>query len=48
MIKWIVIGVLILIALMDIALVIACDRWEDKETYEEYQKWKERQKDETY
>ena len=42
MIKWIFIGIMVLIALLDYALVVACSRLEDKETYEAYERWKER------
>lgn len=45
MIKWIFIGIMILIALLDYALIVACSRLEDRETYK-YEQWKERQKDE--
>jgi len=43
MIKWIFIGIMILIALLDYALIVACSRLEDREQYEQ---WKRRQKDE--
>ena len=46
MIKWIFIGILILIALLDYALLVACSRLEDREQYEAYQRWKERQRNE--
>ena len=42
MIKWIFIGIMGLIALLDYALVVACSRLEDKETYEAYERWKEK------
>ncbi len=46
MIKWVVIGILVLIALLDYALIVACARLEDREQYEAYQRWKERQRNE--
>lgn len=42
MIKWIIIGILVLIALFDYALLVACSRLEDREQYEAYERWKER------
>lgn len=42
MIKWIFITLIVLIALLDYALVVACSRLEDRETYEAYERWKER------
>lgn len=44
MIKGIVITILVLIGLMDYALVVACSRLEDKESYDAYERWKERQR----
>ena len=46
MIKGIVITIIVLIGLIDYALVVACSRLEDKESYEAYERWKERQKHE--
>jgi len=46
MIKWIVITLILLIGLLDYALVVACSRLEDKETYEAYERWKEERKNE--
>lgn len=43
MIKGIVITILVMIGLMDYALVVACSRLEDKESYEAYERWKEEQ-----
>ena len=34
MIKWIFIGLMVLIALFDYVLLVACSRLEDRETYE--------------
>ena len=46
MIKGIVITIIVLIGLMDYALVVACSRLEDKESYEAYERWKEEQRNE--
>lgn len=46
MIKGIVITILVMIGLIDYALVVACSRLEDKESYEAYERWKESRKDE--
>lgn len=46
MIKGIVITILVMIGLIDYALVVACSRLEDKETYEAYERWKKEQKNE--
>lgn len=40
MIKWIFIGLMVLIALFDYSLLVACSRLEDRETYEAYEKRK--------
>ena len=45
MIKWIFITLIVLIALLDYALVVACSRLEDRETYEAYERWKKRRTD---
>lgn len=44
MIKGIVITIIVLIGLIDYALVVACSRLEDRESYEAYERWKERQR----
>ena len=44
MIKGIVITIIVLIGLMDYALVVACSRLEDRESYEAYERWKEERK----
>ncbi len=44
MIKYMVIGLIIIIGLFDYALLVACSRLEDRESYQEYDRWKERQK----
>ena len=41
--KWIFIGTMVLIALMDFALFVACSHLEDREQYEQ---WERKQKDE--
>ena len=43
--KWIIIVAIILIALMDYALLIACSHLEDREMYE-YEEWLRRKDDE--
>ena len=43
MIKGIVITILVMIGLIDYALVVACSRLEDKESYEAYERWTEEQ-----
>ena len=40
--KVIFIGIIVLIALLDYALLVACSRLEDRETYEAYERWKKR------
>lgn len=45
MIKGILLTIIVLIGLMDYALVVACSRLEDKESYEAYERWKESRKD---
>lgn len=45
MIKYIVIGIIVLIGLMDYALLIACSHLEDREMYE-YEEWLRRKEDE--
>jgi len=42
--KWIIIVAIILIALMDYALLIACSHLEDREMYE-YEQWRKEHKD---
>ena len=42
MIKWIFITLMVLIALLDYALIVACSKLERREEYEAYQRWKER------
>lgn len=44
MIKGIVITIIVMIGLIDYALVVACSRLEDKESYEAYERWKESRK----
>lgn len=44
--KWFIIAVLVGIALIDYALLIASSHTEDRETYEAYERWKERRKNE--
>lgn len=46
MIKGIVLTIIVLIGLMDYALVVACSRLEDKESYEAYERWKEERRNE--
>lgn len=46
MIKGIVLALIVLIGLLDYALVVACSKLEDKETYEAYERWKKEQKNE--
>lgn len=46
MIKGILLTIIVLIGLMDYALVVACSRLEDKESYEAYERWKEEHKNE--
>jgi hypothetical protein len=43
--KWIIIVAIILIALMDYTLLIACSHLEDREMYE-YEEWLRRKDDE--
>ena len=40
--KVIFIGIIVLIALLDYALLVACSRLEDREEYEAYERWKKR------
>ena len=42
--KWIVIGIVVLIGLMDYALLIACSHLEDEENYK-YEEWLRRKDD---
>ena len=42
MIKYFVIGILILIALLDYALLVASSHMERREEHEAYQRWKEK------
>lgn len=42
--KWMIIAVLVGIALVAYALLVASSHTEDKETYEAYERWKERRK----
>ena len=44
MIKWIIIGILVLIALFDYALLVACSHMEEREQYQ-YEEWKKRRED---
>ena len=46
MIKGILLTIIVLIGLIDYALVVACSRLEDKESYEAYERWKESKKHE--
>lgn len=39
MIKWLVIGVLLFVGIIDFALIVVCSMWEDKETYM-YEQWR--------
>lgn len=43
--KWIIIGIIVLIGLMDYALLIACSHLEDEEQYK-YEEWLRRKDDE--
>ena len=40
--KVIFIAIIVLIALLDFALVVACSRFERREEYEAYERWKKR------
>ena len=40
--KVIFIAIIVLIALLDYALLVACSRLEDREEYEAYERWKKR------
>lgn len=42
--KWIIIGIIVLIGLMDYALLIACSHLEDEEMYK-YEEWLRRKDD---
>ena len=44
--KWMIIAVLVGIALVAYALLVASSHTEDRETYEAYQRWKERRRHE--
>lgn len=44
--KWMIIAVLVGIALVVYALLVASSHTEDRETYEAYQRWKERRRNE--
>lgn len=43
--KYIIIGILVLIALFDYALLVACSHMEDREQYQ-YERWRKEHKDE--
>ena len=45
MLKWVFIGFIVLVALMDYALLIACSHLEDEEMYK-YEEWLRRKDDE--
>jgi len=42
--KWIIIGIIVLIGLFDYALIVACSHLEDRDQYE-YEEWLRRQDD---
>ena len=42
--KMFFIGIIVLIALIDYALIVACSHLEDRDAYEAYERWKEKQK----
>ena len=42
--KWIIIGIIVLIGVFDYALLIACSHLEDKDQYE-YEEWLRRKDD---
>ena len=46
MIKWIFIGIMILIALLDYALLVASSHMARREEHEAYERWEERQRHE--
>jgi len=43
--KWIIIGIIVLIGVFDYALLIACSHLEDRDQYE-YEEWLRRKDDE--
>ena len=45
--KWILLAILLGVALIDYALLVASSHTEDRETYEAYQRWKERRKNDS-
>ena len=42
--KWIIIGIIVLIGLFDYALIVACSHLEDRDQYE-YEEWLRRKDD---
>ena len=42
--KWIIIGIIVLIGLFDYALIVACSHLEDRDQYE-YERWRKEHKD---
>ena len=42
--KWIIIGIIVLIGLFDYALIVACSHLEDRDQYE-YEEWLRRNDD---